>query len=264
MSLVFASIVPHTPVLLPNVGKADLSKLDQTRKALAQLEQDLYIAQPETLFVITPHGDVLPDALSVNFNGSHVADFSEFGDLASRPTWKSEIMLVNLIREDFKGKNLPLVLNSSEHLDYGTAVPLTYLTAHLPNVRIVPLLTSNLDMKTHFMVGRELKDEIMRSTKRVAVIASADLSPRAGEGSPAGFSPKGAAFDEKVLEIITKKTPMAALDIDEPWVAESQACGAKVVATLCGILDDVHHEPKILSYEKPLGVGYLVASMKIG
>ena len=68
---------------------------------MQQLEQDLYIAQPETLFVISPHGESLPDALCINLNGKYVADFSEFGDLATRPTWKSEVMLVDRIREDF-------------------------------------------------------------------------------------------------------------------------------------------------------------------
>jgi hypothetical protein len=32
---------------------------------------------------------------------------------------------------------------------------------------------------------------------------------------------------------------------------------------LAGIMDEVSHKSELLSYEKPLGVGYLVASMKI-
>lgn len=264
MALVYAAIAPHSPVLMPNIGKSDLGKLERTRQALAELEQELYIAQPDTLLVISPHGNALPDALAINFNSSYVGDFSEFGDLASRPAWKAEIPLVNHIREDFKSKELPLVLSSSDSIDYGCAVPLTYLTAHLPNARVIPLLTTKLDMKTHYNVGRELKDEIMHSTKRVAVIASADLSPRAADPSPAGFSPRGAAFDEKIRQILQSGSPVSILDIDEPWVEESEACGAKTLATLCGMLDDVHHTTRVISYEKPLGVGFIVASIKIG
>lgn len=264
MGLVYSCISAHTPLLMPTIGKEGLAVIEKTRAAMVQLEQELYIAQPETVIVITPHGDSLPDSLAINLNSKYVTNFQEFGDLVTKLEWKSEIMLIDRIREDFKEKHLPLVLESSEFLDYGAAVPLFYLTQHLPNVRIVPLVTSQLDMKTHFNFGKELKDEIMSSTKRVAVIASADLSHRVGENSPEGFSPRGVAFDEKILEIVNKRNPIGILDIDEAWIGEAKACGAKVLAVLCGLIEDVRHECKVLSYEKPFGVGYLVAGMKIG
>ncbi|HTK04654.1 MAG TPA: AmmeMemoRadiSam system protein B [Candidatus Eisenbacteria bacterium] len=264
MSLVFSCIAAHTPLLMPTIGKEGLAVIEKTKSAMQQLEQELYVAQPETIIVISPHGDSLPDALSINLNSKYVTNFEEFGDLVTKLEWKSEIMLIDRIREDFKEKHLPLVLGSSEFVDYGSAIPLYYLTQHLPTIRVVPLITSQLDMKTHYTFGKELKDEIMSSTKRIAVIASADLSHRVSENSPEGLSPKGVAFDEKIVDVITKQHPMGILDIDEPWIAEAQACGGKVLATVCGLMDDVKHEAKVLSYEKPFGVGYLVARMKIG
>jgi aromatic ring-opening dioxygenase LigB subunit len=264
MSLVFAGIAAHTPLLMPTIGKEGLSIIQKTKEAMEQLERELYVAQPETIVVITPHGDALPDSLSINLNSKYVTNFEEFGDLVTKLEWKSEIMLIDRFREDFKEKHLPLVLGSSEYVDYGTAVPLYYLCQHLPQIRVIPLITSQLDVKTHYTFGKELKDEIMGSTKRVAVIASADLSHRVGENSPEGFSAKGVAFDEKIIDVITKHNPVGIMDLDEPWIGEAQACGAKVIATLCGLLDDVRHESKVLSYEKPFGVGYLVAQMKIG
>jgi AmmeMemoRadiSam system protein B len=264
MALVFSCVSAHTPLLMPTIGKEGLAVIEKTKNAMQQLEQDLYVAQPETIVVISPHGDGLPDAVTINLNSKYTSNFEEFGDLVTKLEWKAEVMLIDRIREDFKEKHLPLVLGSSEHLDYGTAVPLYYLTQHLPQARIVPIVTSQLDMRTHHSIGKELKDEIMSSTKRVAVIASADLSHRVGENSPDGLSPKGVAFDEKVLELMEKQNPMGVLDIDEAWVNEAQACGAKVLAMLAGLMDDVRCETKVLSYEKPFGVGYLVASMKIG
>ncbi len=264
MALVYACITAHTPLLMPTIGKEGLNVIEKTKNALIQLEQELYIAQPETIIVISPHGDSLPDALSINLNSKYVTNFEEFGDLVTKIEWKSDIMLTDRIREDFKEKHLPLVLGSSEYVDYGCAVPLSYLTQHLPNVRIVPLHTSQLDMKAHHGFGKEFKDEIMSSTRRIAIVASADLSHRVSETSPDGLSPRGVAFDEKIIDVVTKQDPIAILDIDEEWIKEAQSCGAKVIATLCGMLDDVNHTAKVLSYEKPFGVGYLMAGMKIG
>jgi len=263
MALVFSGIAAHTPLLVPTVGKEALALIEKTKIAMQQLEQELYVTHPETVIIITPHGDALPDAVSIDMCGSYTSHFQEFGDLVTKLTWKSDVMLIDRIREDFKEKHLPLVLGSSETVDYGVSVPLSYLTGHLPDVRIVPITVSQLDMKAHYEFGKQLKDEIMASTKRVAVIASADLSHRVGENSPAGFSPKGVAFDEAVVEALTKR-PIGILDIDEAWVTEAQACGAKVIAMYCGILDDVKHETKVMSYEKPFGAGYLVAQSKIG
>lgn len=263
MGLIYSCITAHTPMLMPSIGKENLALLDKTVNALRQLEQELYLAQPETIVVISPHGDSLPDALTINFSPKYKSNFEEFGDLTTKLEWRADTMVIDRIREDIKGKNLPLVLTSSDSLDYGCSVPLSYLTAHLPKTTIVPLITSQLDTKTHYNFGRELKDEIMSSTKRIAVIASADMSHRVGDNSPEGLSPRGVAFDDKVQEIITKRNPIGIMDVDDPWAAEAGACGTKVIATLFGMLDEVHYEASVLSYEKPFGVGYLIAQMKI-
>lgn len=265
MPFVHAAITPHTPILVPTIGKEGLTLIEKTRQAMIQLEQELYVTQPETILVISPHGESLPDAVCVNLNSKYVTNFTEFGDLTTKQEWKSDVVLADAIREDFKLKHLPMTLTSSEFLDYGTAVPLTYLTAHLPNVRILPIITaSQLDIKAHYEIGKQLKDELMGAMKRVSVIASADLSHRVSELSPAGFSPRGVAYDEKIQELLAKSSPIGILDIDEAWLTEAQTCGAKVLALLAGIMDDVKHEAKVISYEKPFGIGYLVAGIKIG
>jgi aromatic ring-opening dioxygenase LigB subunit len=263
MSLVFSCISAHTPVLLPNVSKNNISIIAATKAAVEKLEQELYVAQPDTIIVISPHGDALPDAITVNMCSKYRSNFEEFGDLTTKLEWKPNTMLIDRIREDFKEKHLPLVLDSKDKLDYGTAVPLSYLTKHLPDVKVVPIITSQLDLKTHYELGKQLKDEIMSSTSRIAVIASADLSHRVGENSPAGFSAKGVAFDDAIQTMLKEKNPTGILDIDADMISEAQACGAAVLAVLFGVLDDVHHQIEVISYEKPLGVGYLVASMKI-
>jgi len=263
MAVVFSGIAAHTPLLMPTIGKEAFAQLEKTKLAMQTLEQELYVTNPEIIVIISPHGDLLPDAMTINLASKYVSNFQEFGDLVTKLEWKTDIMLIDRIREDFKEKGQPLVLGSTETIDYGVSVPLSYLTAHLPNVRIVPISVSQLDMKAHYEFGKHLKDELMSSTKRVAIIASLDMSQRVGENSPAGFSAKGVSFDEKVIESLTKR-PLEVLDIDEAWTAEAQACGAKVVAMMCGILDDVKHETKVLSYEKPFGAGYLVAHSKIG
>ncbi len=263
MSLAFACVAPHTPLLLPSVAKDKLALLEKTRHAMLELEKEIYLSQPDTIMILTPHGDGLPDALTINMQSRYVTNFEEFGDLVTKELWKPDSMLINRIREDFKTKHLPLTLSSSERLDHGTSIPLHYLTAHLPKVRIVPVAISELDIKTHFELGRELKDEIVSSTDRIAVIASADLSTRVGPESPAGFSARGAAYDERILEILKSHTHLAVLDLDQAWLDEAQTCSSRVLAVFLGMIQDINHKTELLSYEKPFGTGYAVANVRL-
>lgn len=264
MALVFTAVAAHTPVLIPSIGKAGLEIIDKTKSAMQVLEQNLYLAQPDVVIVISPHGDALPDAFTINMNSSYESNFEEFGDLVTKVSWKPAMMLMDKFREHFKKSDFPVQMSSHDKLDYGTSVPLFYLTQHMPDLAVVPFMpSSKLDLKTHFEFGKSMKEEIMASTQRIAVIASADLSHRVSEKSPEGLSPKGVAFDEKIQEIMKESNPIGILDIDEEWLSEASTCSARVLAMTFGIMDGVHHQVDILSYEKPLGVGYLVASARV-
>ncbi|MEA3249406.1 MAG: AmmeMemoRadiSam system protein B [Patescibacteria group bacterium] len=264
MALVFTAIAAHTPVLIPSIGKGGLDIIKSTKSAMERLEQDLYIAQPDVLIVISPHGDTLPDAITINMNAKYVSNFEEFGDLVTKMEWKPAMMLMDRLREDFKTSDLQMAMNSQDELDYGTSVPLYYLTQHVKDINVIPIVpSSKMDLKTHYEFGKKMKGEIIKSTERIAVVASADLSHRVSEKSPDGLSPKGVAFDEKVIEVLREHNPVGILDIDEAWMEEASTCSARALAMMFGVLDGVHHEAEILSYEKPLGVGYLVASIRV-
>jgi aromatic ring-opening dioxygenase LigB subunit len=197
MSLVFTAITPHPPFLIPTVGKNSPELLEKTKIALKKLEEDLYLAKPDVLMVISPHGHLLSEAFTMNVSSEFTNDFKEFGDLSTRVRFKGDIELSSHIREHSKlRQQLPLVLLSEEVLDHGTVIPLLYLTQHLSQIRILPIGFCGLDWKTHVDFGYFLKEEIMKSTQRVAVIASGDLSHALDKTAPAGFNPQGQIFDE--------------------------------------------------------------------
>jgi len=148
-------------------------------------------------------------------------------------------------------------------LDYGSSIPLFLLTQNMPDIKIIPLYYSGLDLETHFKFGQALKRELIFSQNKIAVIASGDLSHRLTKDAPAGYSPKGQKFDQKIIECITKNQPQEILKINHKLILEASECGLKSIVLLMGVLDGMKHETQKLSYEAPFGVGYLIVNFKI-
>jgi aromatic ring-opening dioxygenase LigB subunit len=260
MSLVFAAITPHPPLLIPTIGKGNLKKLQKTKLALEKLEEELYLSKPELLIIISPHTNFLEDSFTLNICSEFNADLKEFGDLTTKLTLKGEMGLAALLRENAKKENIPITLVSEKTLNYGAVVPLVYLTAHLPQVAVLPVSISGLDAKTHLDFGYFLKEQIMNHGKRVAVIASGDLSQTLTPEAPAGFNPAGKQFDETIQQLLSNKNSAGMLQLSEEIIVQSANCGFKTFLILMGVLRSINCTYKSYCYEAPFGVGYLTAN----
>jgi aromatic ring-opening dioxygenase LigB subunit len=262
MSIVFSAIVPHSPFLIPSIGKENSKQLKNTERAYASLEESLYSSKVETIIIISPHGPVQGNTFTMNLSPEFTSSFEDFGDLATKLQLKGDVGLAHKIRENMETK-APLQLISEPNLDYGSGVPLYLLTKHLPNIKIIPLYYSGLDLESHFKFGQLLKHELIYNKNRIAVIASGDLSHKLAKNSPAGYSPKARKFDKKLIEYITKGKVNAILKMKHDFIVEASECGLKSIIILLGTLYGINYEPEILCYEAPFGVGYLTMNFKL-
>ncbi len=262
MSIVFASIAPHPPLLIPTIGKENLHLLAQTEKAYAKLEQELYSAKPDTIIIISPHGEIFSNTFSINLSPDYIAEFSNFGDLATKTVFSGNVMLAHRIRESLETK-APLQLISNNKLDHGSSIPLIMLTGHLPKIKIIPIYYSGLSLEAHYNFGNLLKREILVAKERVAVIASGDLSHKLTKNSPAGYSAKAKKFDKKLVEYIQQQKIEEILGLNPELISEVSECGLRSIIILLGILEGTNYSPQLLSYEFPFGVGYLTMKMKL-
>jgi AmmeMemoRadiSam system protein B len=260
--LVFASICPHPPILIPTIGKENLQQIANTVRALKVLEQELYASQPDVILIISPHAEIMPDVFLINLNSSYEVNFEEFGDWQTKMEFKNCPELVTAIKEKAESR-LPLNLTSAGKLDHGAAVPLYYLTNHLKKIPIVPLSYSFLDYSSHLLLGELINEEIAKSKLRVAVIASGDMSHCLTKDAPAPYSPQGQEFDKKFVELLGNKDYQSILKMDSSLIEAAAECGLRSFIILFGILESYNHKVDILSYEGPFGVGYLVANFKL-
>lgn len=261
--IVFAAIAPHSPLLVPTIGKEHREKLALTVQAYAELEQSLYLSKPDTIVIISPHAQMYPDAFSGNVSDKYTGVLKEFGDHGTTITAKVDFMLLDHIHRAMRKENIPFTLSNSAELDYSFTVPLLFLTQHMTNVRIVPLATSLLDGRMHYEFGRQLKRVLHAEETRVAVIASADLSHHANAMSPQGATPEGQAFDAAIRETVRAMNAPGLLTLDVGMVEKASQCGYRPIVTLLGTLENINGTMKELCYEAPFGVGYLTARFDI-
>jgi len=262
MSIVFSAIVPHPPILIPSIGKKNLDQLKATSEAYSELEQNLYASQAETIIIISPHGPLQEKSFTLNLSLEFNADFADFGDLATKFNLSGNVGLAHKIREKMEA-TAPLNLISESKLDHGASVPLYLLSRHLPKIKIIPLYYSGLNLIAHYNIGQMIKNELLSSDERIAVVASGDLSHRLTKDAPAGYNPKGKKFDKKLIDNLLKKQAEEIIKFDHNFVADAGECGLKSIVIMLGILEGIKYEPELLSYEAPFGVGYLVMNFKL-
>jgi len=257
MSLVFASISPHPPIMIPTIGKENIDQVEKSIKSLKELNQKLLQIQPETIIVLSPHGEFFSDAFNINTNAEYAADFEQFGDFATKLTFKPDLEFINRFKEQVETK-MPVVLTQHKNLDHGSSVPLFYLAEGLKDVKIVPINYCLLNFQKHIEFGEELKEAIFDTEKKIAVIASGDLSHRLSKDAPAGFSKRGKEFDKKLIKLLKEKKTDNILNMDPQLIEEAGECGLRSFLIMLGIVQKMNYEFEVLSYEAPFGVGYLV------
>jgi len=262
MSIVFAAITPHPPLLIPTVGKENLERLKDTKIAFKELEENLYASQPDTIIIISPHGFIQPTNFSINSCPELEGNFEEFGDFSTKLHFSGDVALAYKIREKMETK-APLQLISEPNLDHGCSVPLYLLTEHLPEIKIIPLYYSGLDLEAHYKFGHLLKHELLVNKDRIAIIASGDLSHSLTKDAPAGYWHKAKKFDKNLLEYLKNKKIPKIIKMNQEFIAGASECGLKSIMILLGILDGINYEAQMLSYEAPFGVGYLVMNFKL-
>jgi len=260
MSLVFSAITPHPPLLIPTIGKEQVERVKQTQKAMEILEEDLYLTRPDLIIVISPHGSILSNAFTLNAHTNFVSAFDQFGDFTTKKHWLGSPHFAAVLAHKCNDMKISTQLISEEKLDHGITVPLYFLTNHLPDAKILPIGFSELNSKQHLDFGDHLKEAIMESDKRIAVIASGDLSHGLTTDAPAGYSDVGAEFDKKIIELLETRNTVGIAGLDKKFVEGAAECGYRSILILLGIMRNMDYTFKNYSYEGPFGVGYLVGN----
>src|SRR6266536_2457672 len=236
-SLVFAGIAPHPPIMVPEVGRDAIADVRSSIDAMAALTERVIRSGAETVIVISPHAPLEAHAF-VAYDGPELyADFANFRAPAATVQAQLDEKLLSEITRAASDQNLATVRIKGLDLDHGTAVPLYFLQRNGWNGKVVALGYSFLSSEDHLRFGNCIRAAIDKLGRRVAFIASGDLSHRLKRGAPAGYNPDAHLFDEEVVDSIRSCATSRIVTIDQDQRRDAGECGYRSMLVAIGVTE---------------------------
>ena len=272
-TILSAYLMPHPPILIPEVGRGEEKKAQATLDAMEKCAGHIQDKGPHTIILITPHGPMFRDAAAVMTESRPKGDFSRFGAPKVRMSFENDVELAAAIMEKAARSKISCAAldkktasryGVSLSLDWGALVPLYFVAKRYCDFKLVHLTYAPFSYEKLYSFGKAIQEAVEGSAKSTCFIASGDLSHRLRHDGPYGFNPMGPKLDGQIMALLEKGDVEGFFDMDPVMVEEGGECGLRSVITALGTLDGYKIHPQVLSYEGPFGVGYGVAVMEKG
>ena len=261
MSILAAVVVPHPPIILPEVGKGEEEKIFATTKAYQEVMRRVVEINPDTIVITSPHSIMYNDYFHISPGESARGDMSQFRAPQVDITINYDTEFVKRLSELAASENVPAgtMGERSATLDHGTMLPLRFLEQaglDLGKVKFLRIGLSGLNAATHYKFGQEISRVSDELNRRVVFVASGDLSHKLKKDGPYGFISEGPQFDKEVMEILGDAKFLELLTMDQTMCSRAAECGLRSFWIMSGALDRKDVKSERLSYEGTFGVGY--------
>lgn len=271
-------LAPHPPIMIPEVGRGQETAVSASRQAMLRLGGEVAAAEPEVLVVITPHGPVFQDAVSIAGTRELKGNLGQFRAPGVEFTLENDLELIDQLAVAAEDIGIgTVVMNEARarrfsvgtSLDHGVMVPLyfirqAYRQAGKPvDFKLVSITYGLLSLEEMYRFGMALHQAICSSGRRAALVASGDLSHRLTPDAPSGYRPEGAVYDKEICRITAEGDVLGIFNISPQLVERAGDCALRSFVIAWGAADGYGVSPRVYSYEGPFGVGYLVGNLGI-
>ncbi len=258
MGILAAFMVPHPPLIVPEVGRGEEKKIQKTVDAYEAVGRWIGQLEPETIVLLSPHQVMYADYFHISPGKGAEGDLGRFGAGQVKIRCSFDQAFVDELCRLAEARGLPAgkLGERDKALDHGTMVPLYFVEKYWKSYGLVRIGLSGLPLTEHYRLGQCIQEAAEDLDRRTVVIASGDLSHRLKEDGPYGFRKEGPAYDERIMEVMGEGTFGELFDFTEDFCERAGECGHRAFTILAGALDRTEIVTERLSYEGPFGVGY--------
>ena len=257
-----AFMVPHPPLIIPEVGKGGEAQIEETTRAYEQAADEIAALKPDTIIITSPHALMYADYFHISPGDGSSGSFSQFCAPQVRFSESYDSELVKRIcvlaeRENFPAGTLG---EKSPRLDHGTMVPLWFIRKKYASGKIVRIGLSGLPLSDHYRLGELIRDAVEDLGRNAVLIASGDLSHKLQPYGPYGFAPEGPDYDRRIIDVSRRAAFGELLEFDESFCEKAAECGHRSFVIMAGAFDGLGVESAVLSHQDVTGVGYGICS----
>ena len=258
MPVLAAYMVPHPPMIVPDVGRGSEKQVEATRTAYLRVAEEIAELKPETVIISSPHATMYADYFHISPGKGAEGSFARFQapQVRFRETY-DEALVQAIEREAKKQRLFAGTLGQREPaLDHGTMVPLYFIRQKYENFKLIRIGLSGLPLEDHYRLGQAIRQAVDETGRRVVFVASGDLSHKLQAYGPYGFAPEGPEYDERIMDVCGRAAFRELFDFSEAFCDRAAECGHRSFVIMAGVLDELAVEAKSLSHEDVTGVGY--------
>lgn len=266
MSIIGGFILPHPPLIVPEVGRGQEDKIGATVAAYQSVSKEIARLKPDTLIITTPHSAMYTDYFHISPGSRAMGDFRRFGAANVRVETDYDQDLASAISARASELGIPAgpMGEMDPSLDHGSAIPLYFISQEYSGFQTVRIGLSGLPFADHYRLGQVIASRCEKLGRRAVLAASGDLSHKLLSQGPYGYAEEGVLFDRQITSAMKTGDFLRFLTFSPSFAESAAECGLRSFIILAGALDGVSVSPDLLSYEGPYGVGYAVASFLPG
>ncbi len=262
MPIIAAFMVPHPPMIVPDVGRGSEKQVEKTIKAYEKVADEIAALKPQTIIISSPHSVMYSDYFHISPGASATGSFAEFGAPQVKFNVQYDEELVKLLADKAKAADFPAgtLGERKKELDHGTMVPLWFIMKKYKDFKLVRTGLSGQDLLKHYEYGTLIKDAAEELNRKAVYVASGDLSHKLQDYGPYGFAKEGPVYDARITDVCSGARFGELFDFDESFCQKAAECGHKSFVIMAGALDGKAVEATQYSHEDVTGVGYGICS----
>ncbi len=265
MSIQMAYVLPHPPLIIPEVGGGQQKQIQRTIDGFVHASHAIAQIQPQTIIVATPHSVMYQDYIHISPGKSAKGTMSAFGarGVVIEKAYDTEFCEALSDAAYQAGVPAGMLGEKDKALDHAVLVPLYYADRQYRDYQLVRVSASGLSLLDHYRFGQCIAKTAEALGRRVVFIASGDLSHKLSASGPYGFAAQGPEFDAQITDAMRAADFLRMLQFDINLTDAAAECGLRPIIEMAGALDGKAVETNFLSYEGPFGVGYAVCEYRV-
>lgn len=260
-----AFMLPHPPIIVPEIGKGEEKKVQKTVEAYHAAARRIADLKPDTIILTSPHQILYSDYFHISPGKSTSGDFAQFRAPQVQMQVRYDTEFVEQLCKLADAADFPAGTEGERdrRLDHGTMVPLYFVNQYLKEYRLVRIGLSGLPLKMHYQLGQYIQEVDKLLSRTTVLIASGDLSHRLKEDGPYGYQKEGPEYDSRIMEVMGTADFGKLFQFPENLCEKAGECGHRSFTIMAGALDKRKVEAEPLSYEGVFGVGYGICSYTV-